>query len=62
SGLGVEIRDREGNLARPGIPLPRASLTPGNQILNYTLQLIGDHRQMIAGNYRTAVRFKVDYF
>ncbi|MCG3100565.1 type 1 fimbrial protein [Enterobacter sp. DRP3] len=62
SGIGFEIRDREGNVARPGVPLPRARLQPGNQILNYTLQLIGDHHQLTAGHYHTAVRFKVDYF
>lgn len=62
SGIGVRIRDPQGNIALPGVPLPRSRLTLGNHTLNYSLQLLGDHHQLQAGDYRAAIRFKVDYF
>ncbi|HDX4051642.1 TPA: type 1 fimbrial protein [Enterobacter soli] len=62
AGIGVKILDSEGNQAIPGIPMSKVALKPGKQFLDYTLQLVSDRHRLVAGNYRTTIRFKVDYF
>lgn len=62
AGIGVKILDSEGNQAIPGLPMTKMLLRPGNQFLDYTLQLVSDRRSLLAGDYRTTIRFKVDYF
>lgn len=61
-GLGIQIKDSEGNVAQPGIPLPQGRLVTEGQTLNYTLHLISNHHEFKAGDYRAAIRFKVDYY
>ena len=61
-GIGLLISDREGHVAPPGVPLPASALASGEQVLEYTLQIVGDTHHLRAGDYRSTVRFKVDYF
>lgn len=62
TGIGVKIQDSSGNVAIPGIPMPKLPLKPGGQFLDYTLQVVSDRHRLVAGDYRTSIRFKVDYF
>lgn len=61
-GIGLRITDQAGNVAKPGIPLPRAMLKPGSQVLEYSLRVVAAQHRLVAGDYRATVRFKVDYF
>lgn len=61
SGIGVRITDDSGHVAVPGEPMPFQPLHPGQITLNYRLQVMPDHRPLRAGDYRAAIRFKVDY-
>lgn len=61
-GVGVQIMDCNGHIVLPGISLPSSAIFPGDQTLEYTLQLVKDHRRLRAGSYRSTIRFKTDYF
>ncbi|EMF7562223.1 fimbrial protein [Serratia marcescens] len=62
SGVALRITDANGNIARPGRPLPPMEIIPGNYQLNFTLMLIENNRPLKAGSYFSSVRFKMDYY
>lgn len=62
SGLGLKIADSEGHTAVPGKPMPYEAISSGRMALDYVLRLVGNHSRLYAGDYRTAIRFKIDYF
>lgn len=61
-GVGLQIADATGSVAIPGQPMSAGELQPGDMNLNYTLRLMGNHQALVAGSYRTTVRFKLDYY
>jgi len=61
-GVGLQITDVSGVTVRPGEPLPPRALQPGDVRLDYTLRLRSNHQVLRAGDYRTTLRFKLDYF
>lgn len=62
SGVALKIADADGNIARPGRPLPPMDIVPGDYRLNFTLALIANNRPLKAGSYFSSVRFKMDYY
>jgi type 1 fimbria pilin len=62
SGIALKITDQTGKLALPGRPLVHENITPGNMILNFNLHLVANHRVLKAGEFFSAIRFKLDYF
>ncbi|MEW6999924.1 hypothetical protein M5585_01005 [Serratia ureilytica] len=60
--MALRITDANGNIARPGRPLPPMEIIPGNYQLNFTLMLIENNRPLKAGSYFSSVRFKMDYY
>lgn len=62
SGIGIQISDTQGHIAKPGEPLPEETLVSGAQTLDYTLRVVGNHHQLDVGEYYSVLRFKVDYF
>lgn len=60
-GVALQIRDRWGNVARPGVALPRGGLLTGDQDLNFTLSLVGNRQGLRPGDFRSTLRFKMDY-
>ncbi|OKP49469.1 pilin [Serratia marcescens] len=62
SGVALRISDAAGNIARPGVPLPIQALVSDNHRLDFTLDLIANHRPLKAGSYFSSVRFKMDYY
>ena len=62
SGLALRITDSQGLESIPGVPMPLISLSGNDQALQYTLQLVGNGRPMVAGSHRTALRFRLEYF
>ncbi|WP_262144991.1 fimbrial protein [Serratia ficaria] len=61
-GIGLQIVDAEGNVARPGNPLPIREILPGRMLLNYQMRLVANKQSPRAGEYYSAVRFKMDYY
>ncbi|BBO61004.1 PAP fimbrial minor pilin protein precursor [Serratia marcescens] len=62
SGIALRITDAAGNIARPGAPMPPMNIIPGSYRLNYAMTLIGNNQPLKAGDYFSAVRFKMDYY
>lgn len=62
SGIGIQITDHDGQIARPGVPLPGIPLTTEAQVLEYSLRVIGTPDHLHAGSFQSTIRFKVDYF
>ncbi|MEK9496415.1 fimbrial protein [Photorhabdus sp. P32] len=60
-GVALQITDIYGNQAYPGTPLPLRDLQAGQMTLNYAMRLVGNRQLLQAGQYRTTVRFRLDY-
>ncbi|MOA61490.1 PAP fimbrial minor pilin protein precursor [compost metagenome] len=56
------IRDARGEVAAPGDAMPASTFTPGEMQLHYTLSLVGNQQTLQAGDYRSAIRFRMDYY
>ncbi|ALX93542.1 hypothetical protein AV650_08180 [Serratia fonticola] len=61
-GVALMIRDARGEVAAPGEALQASSMLPGERKLHYTLSLVGNQQTLRAGDYRTAIRFRMDYY
>ncbi|WP_455812647.1 fimbrial protein [Pseudomonas graminis] len=61
-GVALKIADSQGNIATPGVPLPRGEITPKEMQLNYSLQLVSNKQNLYAGEYSSTVKFKMDYY
>ncbi|MBL5824966.1 fimbrial protein [Serratia fonticola] len=61
-GIALQISDKLGNVASPGMPMAINELQPGTMEFNYGLRLIGNNQVMKAGSYYSTVRFKMDYY
>lgn len=61
-GVALMIRDLRGSVAVPGSVMPAGSITPGETQLHYTLSLVGNRETLQPGEYRSAIRFKMDYY
>lgn len=62
SGVALRITDEYGNQALPGKALPLRDITMVDKVLNYTLTLMANQRDLKAGVYFSTIRFKLDYF
>ncbi|WP_411753386.1 fimbrial protein [Serratia sp. (in: enterobacteria)] len=61
-GVGLQIKDQLGNIAFPGVAMPLSGLSSGDKLLQYTINLLPNHQILRAGEYRSTVRFKMDYY
>lgn len=61
-GIGLEIADAAGNIARPGIPMMPGALSEGEQRLDYTMRLVSNEEPLRAGGFNSTLRFKMDYY
>ncbi|MGG7955204.1 fimbrial protein [Klebsiella aerogenes] len=61
-GVGLQIVDEWGNVARPGKEMPLNDIKPGNYDLHYTMHLLANNKPLRAGFFRSVVRFKMDYY
>ncbi|MGV7959917.1 fimbrial protein [Photorhabdus tasmaniensis] len=60
-GVALQITDINGHQAYPGTPLPVKELQEGHMTLNYAMRLVGNDQLLQVGQYRTTVRFRLDY-
>lgn len=61
-GIGLKIIDGRGAVAQPGYPMALRDLQTGDMSLNFTLSLTSNHESLRSGDYRTIIRFKLDYY
>lgn len=61
-GVALMIHDVTGVRARPGTAMPTRFVVPEEMQLRYTLSLVGNQQTLHAGNYRSAIRFRIDYY
>lgn len=61
-GVALMIRNRQGTVAVPGRALPSVSLNKGEMALDYTMALVANQEVPRAGDYRSSIRFQVDYY
>ncbi|MFV8979241.1 fimbrial protein [Serratia fonticola] len=61
-GIALQVSDELGNIAQPGVPLPSVMLASSEKTLNYSLHLVPNYQRFKSGEYRTTVRFKMDYY
>ncbi|MCK7104467.1 type 1 fimbrial protein [Enterobacter cloacae] len=61
-GIELAIRDIDGNIAAPGVAFPAREVTAGSMNLNYSLQLVSNGQPLIAGDYQSLIRFRMDYY
>ncbi|MEN5017390.1 fimbrial protein [Erwinia sp. Eh17-17] len=61
-GVALQIVDGEGNVAIPGLPLPKRNATQNEMPLQYSLRLVSNHKLLLAGEYFSTVKFKMDYY
>lgn len=61
-GVALHITDMNGRESIPGVPMSLTPLTGKDQVLHYTLRLIGNGSPMAVGTHRAAVRFRLEYF
>ncbi|HHQ4308825.1 TPA: fimbrial protein [Serratia fonticola] len=61
-GIALQLSDSKGNIAAPGVPLPIDDISARKMILNYSLRLVSNNKLLSAGEYTSAVKFKMDYY
>lgn len=62
SGIALKITDQNGKVAYPGQPLAHEDITPGNTKLKYNLHMVANHKVLKAGEFFSAIRYRLDYF
>ncbi|WP_426785551.1 fimbrial protein [Rahnella variigena] len=61
-GIALQIADSQGNIALPGIALPKGEVQSGDMPLKYSLRLVSNNKLLRAGEYFSTVKFKMDYY
>ncbi|MEQ5733415.1 fimbrial protein [Providencia alcalifaciens] len=61
SGVGLQIQREDGEIAIPGKSLSHQTLSIGERDLSYNLRLVANKNALIAGQYSSHIRFKLDY-
>ncbi|WP_372240964.1 fimbrial protein [Pseudomonas sp. FSL R10-1350] len=62
-GVAFHITDAEGRESFPGVPMTMIPLSSvRDQVLHYTLKLVGNNQPLSVGSHRAAVRFRLEYY
>ncbi|QNK09014.1 type 1 fimbria pilin [Raoultella sp. BIGb0399] len=61
-GVALMIHDVTGVRAIPGAAMPSRLILPEEMQLRYSLNLVGNQQTLHVGNYRSAIRFRIDYY
>ncbi|WP_338152643.1 fimbrial protein [Pseudomonas endophytica] len=62
-GVALHILDELGQESAPGVPMPMVALSSSKeQVLHYTLRLVGNDQPMSVGSHSAAVRFRLEYY
>jgi len=62
-GVAFHIIDAQGRESLPGVPMAMIPLSSArDQVLHYTLKLVGNDQPLSVGSHRAAVRFRLEYY
>ncbi|EMJ5851806.1 type 1 fimbrial protein [Klebsiella aerogenes] len=62
-GVALMLTDSSGRITHPGEPLLPGELSSvSEQTLDYTLRLVGNQQRLRAGDFRTTLRFRMNYY
>jgi type 1 fimbria pilin len=61
-GVALRIVDSIGTDIYPGVPMSIENTLTKDYRLNYSMQLVANSQVLRAGDYRSAIRFKLDYY
>ncbi|BEN76224.1 fimbrial protein [Serratia ureilytica] len=61
-GVALRIADSIGREVNPGVPMSIEHTLKKDYRLNYSMQLVANNQVLRAGDYRSAIRFKLDYY
>ncbi|HGM6986157.1 type 1 fimbrial protein [Serratia marcescens] len=61
-GIALRLSDGVGNVIYPGLAMPINGSIIKESYLNYSMQLVANRQVLHAGDYRTAIRFKLNYY
>jgi type 1 fimbria pilin len=62
-GVALHIIDAQGRESLPGVPMPLVPFSATkDQVLHYTLRLVGNDQPMSVGSHSAAVRFRLEYY
>lgn len=61
-GVALRIADSIGKDIYPGVPMSIENTLTKDYRLNYSMQLVANNQVLRAGDYRSAIRFKLDYY
>lgn len=61
-GVALRIADSIGKEVNPGVPMSIENTLTKDYRLNYSMQLVANRQVLRAGDYRSAIRFKLDYY
>lgn len=61
-GIGLGIKDAQGNDVIPGVALSGITLPSGDTVLKYSLTLNKTRHQIKTGTFQANVRFMIEYF
>ena len=61
-GIALRIVDSIGADIYPGVPMSIENTLTKDYRLNYSMQLVANSQVLRAGDYRSAIRFKLDYY
>lgn len=61
-GIALRIADSIGKDVYPGVPMSIENTLTNDYRLNYSMQLVSNSQVLRAGDYRSAIRFKLDYY
>ncbi|MGP2925573.1 fimbrial protein [Serratia bockelmannii] len=61
-GIALRIVDSIGTDIYPGVPMSIENTLTKDYRLHYSMQLVANSQVLRAGDYRSAIRFKLDYY
>lgn len=61
SGIALAITDEAGHQARNGYVMPPVAILPPEMIMSYSVNLVGNRKNLHAGDYQAAIRFTMNY-
>lgn len=61
-GVALAIADGKGNRAIPGQPMPAIDGNSQSMTLHYQMRVVSNQQLPQSGNYKTTLRFKLEYY
>lgn len=61
-GIAIQIKDGQGKLISPGMPVEDRTLSADNMALNYSIALVGTGQSLEAGDFHATIKLNIQHF